>query len=63
MAISQQLRKKTATFGGDRFPMPDKHHADLALKDLPLAKNISTAQKDQVRARATRMLAIKKVTQ
>lgn len=61
MAISQQLRKKTATFGGDRFPMPDKSHAELALQDLPAAKNISSAQEGQVRARATRMLAMKKV--
>jgi hypothetical protein len=61
-AISAQLRKKTATFGGDRFPMPDRKHAELALQDLPKAKNISSAQEAQVRARATRMLAAKRVT-
>jgi hypothetical protein len=61
MAISQQLRKKTATFGGDRFPMPNRRHAELALQDLPAAKNISATQKSAVRARATRMLAAKKV--
>jgi hypothetical protein len=57
MAISQSLRKKTATFGGDRFPMPDAKHARLALQDLPKAKNISSGEQAQVRARATRMLA------
>jgi hypothetical protein len=60
MAISQALRKKTATFGGSRFPMPDKKHARLALQDLPKAKNISSAEEAQVRARATRMLAAQK---
>ena len=60
MAISQSLRKKTATFGGDRFPMPDLKHARLALQDLPKAKNISSSEQAQVRARATRMLASQK---
>lgn len=50
-------RKATATFGGDRFPMPDLKHARLALQMLPKAKNISGAQEAQVRGRATRMLA------
>jgi hypothetical protein len=60
MAISQSLRKKTATFGGDRFPIPDPKHARLALQDLPKAKNISSGEQAQVRARATRMLASQK---
>jgi hypothetical protein len=60
MTISQALRKKTATFGGSRFPMPDQKHARLALQMLPRAKNISSAEQAQVRARATRMLAAKK---
>lgn len=60
VAISQKLRKKTATFGGDRFPMPNPAHARLALQDLPKAKNISSAEQAQVRARATRMLAAQK---
>lgn len=55
--ISQQLRKKTATFGGDRFPMPNVAHARLALQDLPKAKNISGGEESQVRQRADRMLA------
>jgi len=61
-AISTALRKKTATFGGNRFPMPDRKHAELASQDLSKAKNISSAQEAQVRARATRMLAAKRVT-
>jgi hypothetical protein len=61
MAISQQLRKKTATFGGDRFPIPDKAHARLALQMLPKAKNISSSQEAQVRARANRMLGAQRV--
>ena len=60
MALSEIIRKRTATFGGDRFPMPDKKHAELALRDLPLAKNINSDEKQQVRARANRMLAAKK---
>lgn len=60
MALSESTRKKTATFGGDRFPMPDRKHAEIALRDLPLAKNISPQQKRMVRARADRMLAAKR---
>ena len=56
-------RKRSATFGGDRFPMPDKRHAKLALELLPTAKNISSGEEQKVRARATRMLAAKKVTE
>jgi hypothetical protein len=57
MAISQQLRKQTATFGGDRFPMPDVKHARLALQMLPRAKGMSGGEESQVRTRAERMLA------
>jgi len=60
MALPEKIRKQTATFGGDRFPMPDRAHAELALKDLPLAKSITPDEKKLVRARATRMLAAKK---
>jgi hypothetical protein len=60
MALSEETRKQTATFGGDRFPMPNKTHAKLALEDLPLAKNISGPQKQQVHSRALRMLAAKR---
>lgn len=62
MALSEKARKQTATFGGDRFPMPDLKHARLALDDLPLAKNITPAEKQKVRGRALRMLAAKNAT-
>ncbi len=52
-----KTRKATATFGGDRFPMPDQKHARLALQMLPKAKNISSGEEAQVRGRANRMLA------
>jgi hypothetical protein len=55
--VDIKTRKATATFGGDRFPMPDVKHARLALQMLPKAKNISGSEEGQVRARATRMLA------
>lgn len=58
--MDAKTRKRTATFGGNRFPMPNLAHARLALQDLPKAKNISSAEQAQVRARATRMLAAKK---
>ena len=44
MAVSQKVREKTATFGGDRFPMNDLKHARLALQMLPRAKNISSGE-------------------
>ena len=52
-----KTRKATATFGGDRFPMPDAKHARLALQMLPRAKNISGGEEAKVRGRASRMLA------
>jgi len=63
-AISQSLRKKTATFtqpgrqSGQkyRFPMPDKAHARNALARLPQAKNMPPGMATKVRARANRML-------
>jgi hypothetical protein len=58
--LNEQQRKASATFGGDRFPMPDAKHARLALQMLPRAKNISSGEQAQVRARATRMLGAKK---
>jgi hypothetical protein len=61
MALSAKGRKQSATFGGDRFPMPDTKHARLALQMLPKAKNISPSQEAQVRARANRMLGAQRV--
>ena len=55
--MDSKTRKATATFGGDRFPMPDIKHARLALQMLPKAKNISSGEEAKVRGRASRMLA------
>lgn len=65
--ISTPARKRSATIvqkikgprGGQkryRFPMPDKAHARAALSDLPKAKNLSAAQRAQIKARAHRIL-------
>jgi hypothetical protein len=58
--MDAKVRKASATFGGDRFPMPDVKHARLALQMLPKAKNISSSEEARVRARATRMLGAQK---
>jgi hypothetical protein len=58
--LTEKERKASATFGGDRFPMPDREHAHLALELLPKAKNITSGEKQEVRTRALRMLAAKK---
>ena len=55
--LNEKQRKASATFGGDRFPMPDVKHARLALQMLPRAKNISGSEAAAVRSRANRMLA------
>jgi hypothetical protein len=55
--VNIKTRKATATFGGDRFPMPDLKHARLALQMLPKAKDISGGEESKVRGRANRMLA------
>ena len=63
--ISPATRARTATFTQpnapagtqkDRFPMPDRRHAELALQMLPRAKNMPPGAAAQVRARADRML-------
>jgi hypothetical protein len=55
--MDAKTRKASATFGGNRFPMPDVKHARLALQMLPRAKSISSSEQAQVRSRANRMLA------
>lgn len=50
--LNERQRKASATFGGDRFPMPDKEHAQLALQMLPRAKNMPAGAAAKVRARA-----------
>lgn len=65
--IKTSVRKRTATIiqhipgkdGGTtryRFPMPDKAHARNALARLPDAKNLTGAQRKEIKARADRML-------
>lgn len=62
--ISQATRARTATFrqpgreGGEknRFPMPDKKHARLALQMLPRAKDMPPGAAAKVRARANAIL-------
>lgn len=63
-AISQSLRKKSATFsqpgrqGGEteRFPMPDAKHARLALQMLPRATDMPPGAATKVRQRANSIL-------
>lgn len=57
MRLDAAQRKASATFGGDRFPMPDKAHAEMALEDLPKAKDVSPAMQALVKARAHRILS------
>jgi hypothetical protein len=63
--VSAVTRARTATFTQpnapagtqkNRFPMPDKAHARLALAMLPRAKNMPPGAAAKVRARADRML-------
>jgi hypothetical protein len=66
--LSTQQHQRSATIPASkaypqgRFPMPDRRHAELALELLPTAKNMSSSEDDAVKARATRMLAAKRVT-
>ncbi len=41
------------------FPIPDRGHAEAALKDLPRAKGLTLAQAQKIRARAYRKLGKK----
>ena len=62
--VSPAVRARTATFrqpgrtSGEknRFPMPDRAHARLALAMLPRAKNMPPGMAEKVRARAHGML-------
>ena len=66
-AVSPAVRARTATFKqpgrkngeSNRFPMPDKNHARLALAMLPRAKNMPPGAAAKVRARAHSMLGSK----
>lgn len=55
MALSEAQRKASATIGKDRYPMPDKKHARLALAFINKG-GLSEAQKAKVRVRAHKML-------
>lgn len=62
--VSPAVRARTATFTQpgrttgekNRFPMPDKKHARLALQMLPRAKNMPPGAAAKVRSRAENML-------
>jgi len=41
---------------GRSFPIPDKSHADAALRDLPRAKGLTLAQAQKIRAKAYQKL-------
>lgn len=48
--------KPSAGHPSGRFPMPDKSHASQALRMLGRAKGLSGSQRQQIRARANRIL-------
>ena len=58
MAVLNEVqRKKSATIGKDKFPIPDRSHAKVALARLNQAKPpLSSSQKAKVRAKAYRVL-------
>ena len=64
--LNEAQRKASATIGKDRYPMPDKAHARLALAFINKG-GLSPSQKSKVRARARKMLygagAVKKAQQ
>lgn len=53
--LTEAQRKKSATIGKDRYPMPDKNHARLALAMINKG-GLSDSQKEVVRARAHKVL-------
>ncbi len=53
--LNQKQREASATIGKDRYPMPDKNHARLALAFINKG-GLSPAQKAKVRTRADKML-------
>jgi hypothetical protein len=52
-------RRRSETFSGGRYPMPDKAHARNALARINQG-GLSSAQKATVRARANRILGKKR---
>lgn len=55
VVLNQKQREASATIGKDRYPMPDKNHARLALAFINKG-GLSPSQKDKVRARAHAIL-------
>lgn len=53
--LNEKQRKASATIGKDRYPIPDKAHARVALARINQG-GLSAAQKAKVRAKAHRML-------
>ncbi len=53
--LNQKQREASATIGKDRYPMPDKVHARVALARINQG-GLSKSQKAKVRARAHKML-------
>jgi hypothetical protein len=53
--LNEKQRKESATIGKDRYPMPDKSHAQNALARLNQG-GLSSSQKAKVRAKANRIL-------
>jgi hypothetical protein len=53
--LNAKQRRKSETFPGGRYPMPDKSHARNALARIDQG-GLSEAQMASVRARANRML-------
>lgn len=55
MVLNEKQRQESATIGKDRYPIPDKNHARMALAMINKG-GLSPAQKAKVRARAHHML-------
>ena len=53
--LNQREREKSATIGKDRYPIPDKNHARVALARINQG-GLSSEQKAKVRAKAHRVL-------
>ncbi|HEX5509852.1 MAG TPA: hypothetical protein VFX37_15230 [Pseudolabrys sp.] len=55
-AKRKALPKSDFAGPGKSFPIPDKSHAKAALRDIPLAKNLSLEEAQKIRAAAYRKL-------
>lgn len=57
--LNEEQRKKSATIGKDRYPIPDKSHAKVALARINQG-GLSSSEKAKVRAKANRVLGKRK---